>query len=807
MYGAKFMRKKSFVVFIIAALLIVCLAAVLVACNNKLDDSDSDDDNPVLDENITCEQDGDIYIVAPKNNDISGDISLPLSYKGKPTKVGDFSKCSNLTSITFSGNEKEISNFLDYWYWYDDSILPSTMIYVGTTCIGFFGEMPQNYSATIKEGTTAIAYAAFASQQNLQRVVMPDSVIEIYEYAVADCVNLADIFLSQNIEYVGYGAFENTAWLSNQADGIVYIGKTLYKYKGDMPANTSIIIKDGTKCIASYAFKEYSSLVGIKIPKSVTSIGEWAFNGCTGLMNITIPDSVISIGDKVFSGTAWYDNQPDGLVYAGKVAYEYKGEMPENTSIIIKDGTKSIGGNAFYRCSELTSITIPDSVTSIGDWAFRDCSGLTNITVANGNTFYHSAGNCLIETTSKTLIRGCKTSAIPTDGSVTSIGGDAFSGCEGLTNVIIPDSVTEIGYCAFSGCNGLTSIRISDNVISIGSYAFAGCNRLTNVIIPDSVTSIGDNAFSGCEGLVTVTIPNSVTGIGYRAFSDCSGLTSITISDSVISIGTYVFAGCSGLTSITVSNANSRYHSEGNCIIETDTKTLKVGCKTSVIPADGSVTSIGNNAFYDCDGLTSLKIPDSVTSIGEQAFYDCDGLTSITIPDSVTSIGNQAFKECSNLARVTIGNRVASIGGEAFDYCTLLTSITIPESVTSIDDGAFMYCRGLTSITIPSNLTSISYGMFMYCTELTSITIPNDVTSIGGYAFFGCSDLTNVYYKGTAADWAKISIESENNELTSATRYYYSETEPPMNSEGTDYNGNYWHYVDGQFVVWKKGNV
>ena len=174
------------------------------------------------------------------------------------------------------------------------------------------------------------------------------------------------------------------------------------------------------------------------------------------------------------------------------------------------------------------------------------------------------------------------------------------------------------------------------------------------MVIPESyndlpVKEIGDYAFLNCEILTSITIPDSVTSIGEGAFFGCSGLTSIEIPDSVTSIGLYAFYGCSSVESITVASGNIVYKSSGNCLIETATKTLIAGCKNSVIPSDGSVTSIGDYAFSDCSSLTSIEIPDSVTSIGSFAFFYCESLTSITIPDSVTSIGEWAFASCTNL--------------------------------------------------------------------------------------------------------------------------------------------------------------
>ena len=227
-------------------------------------------------------------------------------------------------------------------------------------------------------------------------------------------------------------------------------------------------------------------------------------------------------------------------------------------------------------------------------------------------------------------------------------------------------SVKTIGNFAFYFCSGLTSITIPNSVTSIDYWAFQSCSSLTSITIPNSVTSIGQNAFSDCSGLTSITIPNGVTSIGYGAFSGCSVLSSITIPKSVTSIGQYVFQSCSGLTSITVESGNPYYDSRNGCnaIIEKATNQLIIGCNSTIIPSD--VTSIGDNAFSGCKGLTAITIPNSVKSIGNNAFNSCSGLTSITIGNGVTSIGDFAFDCCLGLTSITIPNSVTYIGKEAF---------------------------------------------------------------------------------------------------------------------------------------------
>lgn len=214
---------------------------------------------------------------------------------------------------------------------------------------------------------------------------------------------------------------------------------------------------------------------------------------------------------------------------------------------IVPDGVTEIEEDVFYDCKVLKSITITKSVTCVKPFAFSHCCNLADIIVEKDNKVYHSENNCLIETSTNTLVIGCKNSIIPN--YITSIKCHAFHGCSELEKIIIPHSVTSIGTGAFSDCYSLKSLIIGWGLTSIADYAFYNCLSLEDFNIPDNITSIGMDSFSGCRSLTSIWIPESVTSIGNRAFEECRCLLFIAIPKNGIKLGHDVFPTWSNLES------------------------------------------------------------------------------------------------------------------------------------------------------------------------------------------------------------------------------------------------------------------
>ena len=518
----------------------------------------------------------------------------------------------------------------------------------------------------------------------------------------------------------------------------------------------AVIIENGVTSIGDYTFYG-CALTSVNIPASVTSIGRSAFSYCGPLTSITIPDSVTTIGNNAFAFSGQLTNVTIGkrVTSIGDGAFSYCGL----TSVTIPDGVTSIGYGAFTFNPDLTSATIPDSVTSIGDWAFSECMSLTSITIPRG---------------------------------VTSIGEGTFDSCISLTDVYYGGSEADWAKVYI----GEENDSLKNATIHYSNVAPTPTPVPTPKPTPLPMTTAeiertDDEAdaeytfeidaadkYENCYVYAAIYDVNGALIELSRVPLEQADKTSISVRKSPYNALLKLF--------IWSDNMQPVIEAKELPLIPTVVIVDSGICGENVtwtLDSNGTLTISGtgdmayynyDSPFFSNDNIKSVVIEDGVTSVGQQAFYDCSNLTSIIIPDSVTSIDWEAFLYCSGLTSINIPDSVTYIGNYAFYECSGLTSITIPDSITSIGYCVFGECTSLTSITIPDSVTSIGNSAFSGCSSLTSITIPDSVTSIGWDAFGVCDNLTDVYYTGTETQWNAISIGDYNEALTNATIHYNS---------------------------------
>lgn len=425
---------------------------------------------------------------------------------------------------------------------------------------------------------------------------------------------------------------------------------------------------------------------------------------------------------------------PDGYKVTGISFSHYTCKGFEKLTFHEDCAITEIGERAFYRMDTLKSIELPASVTSIGKEAFSGCDALESVTFAEGGTLtslgskaFYQCKNlqtiewndvCQLTEIGEETFKGCESlEKIDLPETLTRIAGNAFHGCGSLTFVDIPASVTAIDAGAFSECGALTRVSFAkeSRLDTLGGGAFGSCDAFQHFEIPSSVSFVGASAVDDrlCElvdgiyylgdwalgfdyELKTIRLRKGTVGVASYAFN-LDSYERIVIPESLRYVDESSFYADTALVSIVVDEENPVFHSAGNCLIETDTKTLVMGCKSSVIPSDGSVTIIGSDAFLFCHSLTEIDLPDCIERIEDGAF-SFTGIKEVRIPSSVKYIGDAAFGHCDALTQITLEDGVIEIANHAFIDNPGLKNVTIPASVERMAASAFSNCENLQKV-------------------------------------------------------------------------------------------------------------
>ena len=666
------------------------------------------------------------------------------------------------------------------------------------------------------------------------------------------------------------GLFENSTNLVDASKLILPDNVTTYKcyyhmFKGCTGLTTAPALPATVTATNSYQamFVDCTSLTTLPMIKGNEIYGGMFYN-CTGFVSVDVPQTVTTIASDAFTGalnvnytgsatgSPWgakcVNGYVDGnLVYSDSTKTILIGCKKDATAVTIPNSVTTIDANAFNGCGSLPTITIPDTVTTIGNNAFYNVSNIVYNGSATGSPWGalcvngYVDGDLIYTDSTKTNLVSCVKSVtdVTIPATVTSIGANAFNGCNLLSEIVVPSGVTSIGQYAFANCDNMFECKIlattppaitnknvfenSSNVaievpqgyidaynqdtywsqlgtrITDGKYLIEYTSIDGEIVNPYSSISPGITLLSNtyADGVGYYRMGRNITSLYSTAFKNCVTLTSIELPNTLTEIGSEAFSGCSGIISLDVpatvtTIGNNAFYGIININYTGSATGSPWGalCVNGYVDGDLIYTDSTKTNLVKCmPTATDVTIPNTVTSIGENAFKSCENLTNIVIPDTVTSLGIQCFYSCGNLASAVIGNGVTNIPIRAFSFCDSLVSVTLPNTITTIDTSAFSKCTSLASVTLPNGVTYIGSSAFEDCSGLTSVTIPNSVITIKNNAFDDCTGVASIDIPDTVE-----TIEGNAFRNVMNINYHGSATGSPWGAKNM--NG----YIDGDYV-------
>ena len=795
--------------------------------------------------------DGTYYILNAVNDKTASEYVLQAEYEGLPireiapgafagctrlqtvvipntvTKIGEgaFAGCYSLKKITlpFVGRDAS-SKYSAFGYIFgvpeDKRGLVGTTQYIDGVSTEFW--IPESLvDVTITGGE--IKDHAFRNCSKIKRVEYTGSGEKIGDYAFSGCT-LLDVFTFPiTVSSLGERTFQKCIELDTLPidEGILEIGS--YCFAGCL--FSYLEIPSTLTDVGTGAFAECINLKNVVIPSNLRNLPNSMFQDCTSITSVTLRSGVRSVGRSCFSGCTMLSSVEfsNTLVKVEKLAFNNCSAITEIilpstiekieegafqncvslNNITLGAGLETIESLAFSGCTALKEITLPKNVSEIEENAFYKCSSLNTIIVEEGNESFCSVDGNIYNSSKTRLLYvapGYNAEIMQIPEGVTNIDVGAFNNAISIKNVVFPSSIKEIPSELFKNNKSIKSLTIDSDIIKIGKAAFQG-SAITEINI-SYIQFIEEDAFRQCESLKTVTIDN-VQSIGKGAFLNCQKLTTLNISN-VKTIGENAFAECKAIKELDLTNA---------------------------------VNIISKEAFYNCSGITSLKLGKTLETIGEFSFSGCTSLVDLSFEDGITNISDAAFQNCKSLKKVVLPGSIANITAYAFEGCTSLVEFEVAESeappvfgtveghlikidfstgslryilaifapgliqetielpgVDEIGIFAFRNISGFKHVIVNpetkvigreaffnSSLETIDFAnveevgdyAFGHCLKLKEFTIPETVKSIGNYTFQYCYNLEKLYLRSTLEKVGKAILHKD----SSSEEYREAKTE------------------------------